>query len=145
MLKIAEYNQITGEKIDLKELEKFGFEEEENNYFYYGFTRPDCNSEIRMYVDKKDRTIYLKECLSFATPKGKIKQFTNVEKATIYFKAMGNGSTFDKIVVFEEDKLPKSTNSEEKNFEHFKNQLQIYDEMAKYLERELKDETKSGV
>lgn len=25
MLKIAEYNKITGEKIDLKELEKFGF------------------------------------------------------------------------------------------------------------------------
>ena len=45
------------DSVDLKELEKFGFEEEENNYFYYGFTRPDCNSEIRMYVDKKDRTI----------------------------------------------------------------------------------------
>ena len=27
MLKIAEYNQITGEKIELKELEKFGFVE----------------------------------------------------------------------------------------------------------------------
>lgn len=100
---------------------------------------------LKLMEDKKDRTIYLKECLSFATPEGKIKQFTNVEKATIYFKAMGNGSTFDKIVVFEEDKLPKSTNSEEKNFEHFKNQLQIYDEMAKYLERELKDEAESGV
>lgn len=45
------------DEVDLKELEKFGFEEEETNYFYYGFTRPDCNSEIRMYVDKKDKTI----------------------------------------------------------------------------------------
>ena len=28
MLKIAEYNTITGEKIDLKELEKYGFEKD---------------------------------------------------------------------------------------------------------------------
>ena len=27
MLKIAEYNTITGEKVELKELEKYGFEE----------------------------------------------------------------------------------------------------------------------
>ena len=46
-------------EVDLKELEKFGFEYDEDNnyYFYYGFTRPSCNSEIRIYVDKKDRVI----------------------------------------------------------------------------------------
>lgn len=32
MLRIAEYNKITGEKVDLKELEKFGFEPMEKNY-----------------------------------------------------------------------------------------------------------------
>lgn len=30
MLKIAEYNKITGEKVDLKELEKFGFKAKYN-------------------------------------------------------------------------------------------------------------------
>ena len=45
--------------VDLKELERFGFEYDEDNnyYFYYGFTRPHCNSEIRMYVNKDDRII----------------------------------------------------------------------------------------
>lgn len=36
MLKIAEYNTITGEKIDLKELEKFGFELIEDCYIPNG-------------------------------------------------------------------------------------------------------------
>ena len=47
------------DSVDLKELEKFGFEYDEDNnyYFYYGFTRPHSNSEIRLYVDKNDRVI----------------------------------------------------------------------------------------
>ena len=31
MLKIAEYNKVTGEKIELKELEQFGFENDETS------------------------------------------------------------------------------------------------------------------
>ena len=45
------------DSVDLKELEKFEFEEENDQYFYYGFTRPDDNSEIRFYVDKNTRII----------------------------------------------------------------------------------------
>lgn len=45
------------DNVDLKELEKFGFEEDEDKYFYYGFTEPNCNSEIRMYIDIKTRVI----------------------------------------------------------------------------------------
>ena len=41
--------------------------------------------------------------------------------------------TFDKIVIFEEENHPKSLNSEEENFEHFKKTLVIYDECAKFL------------
>ena len=39
--------------VDLKELEKFNFEYDEDNdyWFYYGFTRADSNSEIRIYID----------------------------------------------------------------------------------------------
>lgn len=48
---------IRRERIDLKELEKFGFEEDGDKYFYYGFTEPNSNSEIRMYVDIKTKEI----------------------------------------------------------------------------------------
>lgn len=34
MLRIAEKNKITGEKIDLKELEKFGFKNTKNDTYY---------------------------------------------------------------------------------------------------------------
>ena len=88
---------------------------------------------LKLMENKKNRTINLKECLTFATPNGEVKQFISIEKASIAFKSMGNGSTFDKIVIFEGDTLPKATNSEEKNFNHFKEQLQIYDYMAKYI------------
>lgn len=47
---------------------------------------------------------------------------------------MGEGTIFDRIVIFKGDKLPKSMNSEEKNYEHFEESLVIYDKMAKYLE-----------
>lgn len=45
--------------VDLKELEKFGFEYEEDNdyWFYYGFTEAFDQSEVRYYIDNKDRKI----------------------------------------------------------------------------------------
>ncbi len=100
----------------------------------------DSEDILKMMKDKKNRTIYLKECLTFATPEGKIKQFLQVEKATIYKEAMGNGTTFDKIVVLKGDKLPKSMNSEDKNLKHFEEQLKIYDEMARFIEEEQENE-----
>ena len=46
--------------VDLKELEKFGFEyyEDFNEWFYYGFTKPNDNSEIRMNIRNDTRRIY---------------------------------------------------------------------------------------
>lgn len=45
--------------VDLKELEKFNFEYDEDNdyWFYYGFTEPNDQSEVRYYIDNKDRRI----------------------------------------------------------------------------------------
>lgn len=45
--------------VDLKELEKFGFEYDEDNdyWFYYAFTEPNDQSEVRYYIDNKDRRI----------------------------------------------------------------------------------------
>lgn len=45
------------DNVDLKELEKFGFEEDDLQYFYYAFTEPDPNSEIRIYVEVETRII----------------------------------------------------------------------------------------
>lgn len=89
---------------------------------------------LRLMENKEDRTILLKECLTFATPNGLVKQFVNEEKATIAKKVFGKGTTFDRIVILKGDKLPKSMNNEEKNYQHFEETLVIYDKMAKYLE-----------
>ena len=89
---------------------------------------------LKIMRGKKDRKIVLKECLTFASPTGEIKQFINEEIATISTKAYGEGTTFDRIVVFKGDKLPKSMNTDEMNYKHFEETLVIYDKMAKYLE-----------
>lgn len=45
------------DNVNLKELEKFGFEDDELQWFYYGFTEPNCYSELRIYVNKETRLI----------------------------------------------------------------------------------------
>lgn len=51
MLRIREYNKITGEKIDLKELEKFGFKENEEGRY-----------ELKKYYElEEDGTRYIDE------------------------------------------------------------------------------------
>lgn len=53
MLKIAEYNTITGEKIDLKELEKYGFTLRYSQYD--GKVNQIIQEWGYPFVDKKDR------------------------------------------------------------------------------------------
>lgn len=89
---------------------------------------------LKMMEEKENRTIYLKECLTFASPDGKTKQFVNIEKASLSEVAMGEGTTFDRIVVFDGETKPKSLNTEEENYAHFEKTLTIYYDMAKYLE-----------
>ena len=88
---------------------------------------------LKLMENKVDRTIILKECLTYATPTGEIKQFINEEKASIALNAYGTGSAFDRIVIFEGQELPKSMNGDEENLEHFKKSLKIYEDMAEYL------------
>lgn len=90
---------------------------------------------LKLMENKVDRTIILKECLTYATPKGETKQFINEEKASIALKAYGTGSAFDRIVVFEGQELPKSMNTDEEDLEHFKKSLKIYEDMAEYLKK----------
>lgn len=89
---------------------------------------------LKMMEGKQNRKVILKECLTFATPDGKIAQFVNVEEATLSEQAYGNGTTFDRIVVFKNQKFPKSLNSSDDNFKHFEKKLEIYDKMAQYIE-----------
>ena len=89
---------------------------------------------LKLMEDKENRTILLKECLTFATPDGEYIQFVSIEKASISKISMGSGTTFDRIVIFDGYDKPKSMNSEEENLKHFEKQLDIYDKMAKYLE-----------
>lgn len=88
---------------------------------------------LKLMENKTDRTIFLKECLTYATPTGEIKQFINEEKASIALSAYGTGSAFDRIVIFEGQEMPKSMNSDEENLENFKKSLKIYEDMAEYL------------
>ncbi len=90
---------------------------------------------LKMMERKENRKIILKECLTFSTPDGKTTQFVNVEEATISKQAYGEGTTFDKIVIFEGQKFPKSLNSEEDNIKHFEKKLQIYEKMAEFIKK----------
>lgn len=93
------------------------------------------SEQILKLMDGVDnRTILLKECLTFATPNGDVKQFVNIEEATISNEAMGEGTTFDRIVIFKGDSFPKSMNSLEDNYKHFEESISIYNDMALYLE-----------
>lgn len=89
---------------------------------------------LKMMEGKENRKIYLKECLTFAAPGKETKQFINIEEASLSKEAMGSGTTFDRIVIFKGQKLPKSMNTEEENYKHFEENLVIYDEAAKYIE-----------
>lgn len=47
------------DNVDLKELEKFGFEYDEDikQYFYYAYTEPNDMSEVRYYVETNTRKL----------------------------------------------------------------------------------------
>ena len=49
MLKIAEYNKITGKKIELSELEKFGFEK--NKWYNNLYTKVICEGRRGQYFE----------------------------------------------------------------------------------------------
>lgn len=54
MLKIAEYNTITGEKIDLKELEKYGFSFWENGCGTTGYSYDTIRGSITIVEKDKE-------------------------------------------------------------------------------------------
>lgn len=94
------------------------------------------SEQILKMLDKcTNRKVLLKECLTFACPNKETKQFINIEEAIISEMPEGNGSSFDRILVFKGQNHPKSLNSEKDNVEHFVKTLTIYDEMAAYIKK----------
>ena len=62
MLRIREYNKITGKKIELEELEKFGFKENENGLYYeknFSAVCYDGEEEHKILIYKSKRNIVL--------------------------------------------------------------------------------------
>ena len=91
---------------------------------------------LKMMEHKRNRKILLKECLTYAHPNGNVKQFVSEEEAHLSKFAMGRGTTFDKIIVLDGFDRPKGIYDYQTNVKHFKDNLTIYDEMAKYLIKE---------
>ena len=94
----------------------------------------DSEDILKMMEGKENRKILLKECLTFSCPNRESVQFINVEEATLAKKAEGEGTTFDRIVIFKNEDHPKSMNTLEENYKHFEENLKIYDDVAKYIE-----------
>ena len=60
MLRIREYNKITRKKIDLKELEKFGFKFNENNG-KYGYVERNCDGFTYININCWNRKILFEQ------------------------------------------------------------------------------------
>lgn len=67
MLRIAEYNKITGEKVDLKELEKFGyfFDKKDNTYIKKIHKTSDY-TYFTVYINLKNRRIEVSDGYSYS-------------------------------------------------------------------------------
>lgn len=92
------------------------------------------NEILKMLENKDNRNIVLRECVTYAEPNGFYKQFVSEENAKIAYEEAGEGSTFDKIVIFEGENKPKALNTAEENYEHFVKSLKVYEYVSDYLE-----------
>lgn len=82
---------------------------------------------------KEDRNIILRECLAYAEPNGKTATFISEEIAKISKEIMGSGSTMDQVLILNGFNKPKGACDQQEIFEHFKNNLKIYHDIAKYI------------
>lgn len=58
MLKIAEYNKITGKKIELSELEKFGFNVDMYNLWYECHSKENNKDSIIVNIENRKLSFY---------------------------------------------------------------------------------------
>ena len=58
MLKIAEYNKITGKKIELSELEKFGFNVDMYNLWYEYHSKENNKDSIIVNIENRKLSFY---------------------------------------------------------------------------------------
>lgn len=89
---------------------------------------------LNMLDGKENRKIILKECLTYYEPGKEPVQFISEEEANISNYKAGEGSTFDQILILKGFDKPKGTYPSSINMDHFKSNLKIYHDVAKYLE-----------
>ena len=85
MLRIPEYNKITGKKVDLKELEEFGFKPKYD----------EDTGEIRAYEKRKKEKEYIGLTVTMERTKSKIRIFKAFRKDKIEWKINPYTGYFD--------------------------------------------------
>lgn len=58
MLRVAEYNKVTGEKIKLSELEKFGFNVDMYNLWYEYHSKENNKDSIIVNIENRKLSFY---------------------------------------------------------------------------------------
>lgn len=87
---------------------------------------------LAMLKGKKNRNIKMCEYLTYFDGNN-IKQFKYENICTLSEIAMGEGTTFDQIIIFNGYNKPKATLSYEENIEYFKNNLYLYNQFGEFL------------
>jgi len=90
---------------------------------------------LSMMRGKEDRSIILRECLAYAEPNKEPVLFISEEIGQIATEAIGKGSTMDQILILKGFTKPKGACDQNQIFEHFKNSLHIYHDIAKYIKK----------
>jgi len=88
---------------------------------------------LALMHNKDDRSIVLRECLAYAIPGREPVTFISEQKAVIAKQAEGEGSTIDKLLILEGFDHPKGTYNSDIIFEHWKNTLNTYHDLAKHI------------
>lgn len=99
-------------------------------YFNQTLTPEDV---LALMYGKQDRRVILRECLAYAEPNQEPVTFISEQHAVIANSPEGEGSTIDKLLILEGFARPKGTYSAEVMFEHWKNSLGGYHDLAKHI------------
>ncbi len=94
---------------------------------------------LRLMAVKNDRSIEIKEYLSFADKKQKVTTFTTSCEGKIATKVMSqSGSTFDQLIIREGFKVPQNLLTEQELQKMFHNQVKVWHEFGRFMQGKMK-------
>lgn len=88
---------------------------------------------LALMQGKQDRRVILRECFAYAEPNQEPVTFISEQQALIANLPEGEGSTIDRLLILEGFDRPKGTYSSDVIFEHWKNSLGGYHDLAKHI------------